>query len=385
MGRNKKRSKTRPNVAGWQRKRRKSEKKPEQRRRFRDVISVKKPLAFLFLIVFCLLLIFVLGTFFADVFTNFPNQNPTCGDGSFYDTCSLTKPYFCEQGLLVKKASLCGCVKGFTKKGDSCISDYHEKPKNISLDYILNGQKSKIDFIIYEEMAHYLFELPRALLYKGGEKPSRVDFKLKDINEEIQREFLLPLVVDIQNRAKNKQDQMRIAVGLVQSIPFGASKEIINISQDYSVNYSRYSYEVIYDKEGVCGEKSKLLAFLLRELGYGVVVFYHQLENHESIGIKCPVRYSLGQSGYCFVETSGPAIISDDELDYVRGIKLRSSPEIMLISEGLSLGDDLREYDDAEQFQAIRESLKDRRLSSEEKDTYEQLIERYGLEEVYEV
>jgi len=354
-------------------------------KKIRDVISVKKPLAFLFLIVFCLLFIIVLGTFFADVFTNFPNKNPICGDGSFYDTCSLIKPYFCEQGSLVKKAFLCGCVEGFTKEGNSCISNYHKKPRNISLEYILNGKESKIDFIVYEEMADYLFELPRTLLYQGGEKPSRVDFKLKYINEDLQREFLLPLVVEIQNRAKNKEDQMRIAVSLVQNIPFGASSEIVNFSGGHSVNYSRYPYEVLYDKEGVCGEKSELLVFLLRELSYGVVIFYHRLENHESVGIKCPVRYSLKQSGYCFVETSGPTIISDDELDYVRGIKLKSSPEIMFISEGISLRGDLKEYDDAEKFQAIRESFRDGRLSSEEKYTYNNLKEKYGFEEVYEV
>ena len=49
----------------------------------------------------------------------------TCNDGTFYDTCSLTKPYYCQDGILIEKSSLCGCseLSGISQ-GDSCDLNY---------------------------------------------------------------------------------------------------------------------------------------------------------------------------------------------------------------------------------------------------------------------
>lgn len=353
-------------------------------KRIKDTILVKKPLAIIFLVIFFLLLIFVLGNLLGAIFEILYVKIPTCGDGSFYNTCSLNRPYFCENGRLIERALVCGCSFGFKKDGDSCISEYNINSKNISLPYTLKGEIKNIDLVVYEGSADYLSDIPRTIYYSGGERASRVDFKLKNINEEMQREFLMPLVVEIQNLADKKEDQARIAVSLVQNIPFGESDKPALTFSNYSINYSRYPYEVLYDGYGICGEKSELLAFLLKEIGYGVVIFYYEVENHEAVGIKCPVRYALENTDYCFVETSGPAIISDNEIEYDGGLKLTSQPEIMLISDGISLGN-IEEYKDAEEFKKIRKSLRDGKLSSDEADKLEELKEKYGLVEIYKI
>ena len=108
------------------------------------------------------------------------------------------------------------------------------------------------------------------------------------------------------------------------------------------------------DNEGLCGEKSELLVFLLKELGYGTVMFYFLNENHEAVGIKCPVEKSLEKSGYCFLETSGPSIITDNSIEYADGITISSEPEIMLISEGNSLPNNMYEYTDAKDLRDIK-------------------------------
>src|SRR3989339_600315 len=130
----------------------------------------------------------------------------------------------------------------------------------MNLVQILNGF---IDFLVYDEMADYLFELPRNLFYKGDDRPLREEFKMLNINEPDQRKLLLPLVAKIQNITNDKDDQFRIAVSLVQKIPFGFSNKTTRFGS-YTLEYSRYSYEVLYDQEGICGEKSALLAFLLK-------------------------------------------------------------------------------------------------------------------------
>ena len=103
-------------------------------------------------------------------------------------------------------------------------------------------------------------------------------------------------------------DQARIAISLVQQIPYDW--------QTFGLE-NRYPYEVIYDNTGVCEEKSRLLAFLLRDLGFDVVLFSFESENHMAVGIMCPVQYSYKNTGYCFVETTEPTMITYSQGEYV--------------------------------------------------------------------
>ncbi|MBU0958635.1 MAG: hypothetical protein KKB31_01690 [Nanoarchaeota archaeon] len=307
----------------------------------------------------------------------------TCGDGTFYEACSLNEPFYCQDGVLVEKASLCGCSGG-GKQGDSCSSEYKVWPKNIRLKYIFNSEAKYLNYISYGGLYGYLENLSRSIIYLSEEKPFRVDFKLESINEPKQKEALLSLVAAIQNLADEKVDQARIAISIVQNIEFSNSGRKIDFWEDF-VDYERYPYEVLYEYGGVCGEKANLLAFLLREIGYGVVLFYHPLENHEALGIACPVENSYKSSGYCFVETSGPAIITDDEMEYVGGITLESYPEFMLISEGISLPKDLPEYKDAEDFKRIRNEARYGGVGTRDMRKLKEFKAKYGLVEIYNV
>jgi len=306
---------------------------------------------------------------------------PTCGDGTFYNTCSLDKPYFCEEGILVEKASICGCPKFLPKKeGNFCISEYNKNPIKISLNYFLRGQEREIPFIAYESINNYVSNISRVVINYEEEVPFRSDFKQKAIGDEMQREFLLPLVKKIQNFApSDKVEQARIAISLVQNIPYGSPQKKTSFG-GVEVDYSKYPYEVLYDNEGICGEKSQLLAFILKELGYGVSIFYFSEENHEAVGIQCPLDESFYGSGYCFVETGGPAIITDFSMEFTSRIKLRSRPEIILISEGISLPSNIYEYKDAETLNNIRER---NLLGIFNLWRFSKIKEKYNLLEVY--
>ncbi len=321
------------------------------------------------------------------VFTNdlFSNKNisesplPACGDGTAYNTCSKTKPYFCENGILIEKSSVCGCDENMSKNLESCTFGYKAYPQDVTLRYMLDGKEKDLNFTVYGDMADYLSKVPRTIDYLGSEKPLRADFKLKTINEQNQRELLLPLVVEIQNLANNKADQARIAVSIVQNIPYNSTERKISFAGG-EVNYSKYPYEVLYYNQGICGEKSALLAFLLKEIGYNVSIFYFAEENHEVVGIACPVEKSFKHTGYCFVETGGPAIISDSSLIYAGGIKLKSEPEIMFISEGVSLPESMQEYSDARTMKNIRNG---NLFGVFESWKFSGLKEKYGLNEEY--
>jgi len=222
------------------------------------------------------------------------------------------------------------------------------------LPYTLRGKQGQIEFPVYLGMQQYVQQITRTSFYSEGETPSRADFKLKSVSEENQKEFILPLIEKIQDITSNKDDQVRIAVSVVQNIPYGESDRPVSFGQGI-VNYSRYPYEVLYDNEGICGEKSALLAFLLKEMGYDIAFFYNAPENHESVGIKCPVEDSYANSGYCFIETVGPSIITDSKLEYVGGITLDSEPQVIPVSQGASIDGNWPEFSDAKKLESLRQ------------------------------
>ena len=258
----------------------------------------------LFLIAFGIILIILVGVF---IFINYNfgtkvAASPTCGDGSFYNSCSLEKPFYCNNGILIENSSVCGCPSLFSKVGDSCIYGNQSFPEFSSFDYVLDGNSQIINFTLYHSVVNYLLTLPDSITYTNGQQPLRSDFTLLRLNEPIQESLLSPFVKEIENLAPNdKTDQARIAVSLVQNIPWGSSGRTVSF-ENVQANYSRYPYQVLYDNQGLCSEKSELLAFILRDLGYGVALFYYPLEDHEALGIKCPVQDSLDGTGYCFVE-----------------------------------------------------------------------------------
>ncbi|MDE1848472.1 MAG: hypothetical protein KGH55_00360 [Nanoarchaeota archaeon] len=307
---------------------------------------------------------------------------PTCGDGSFYNTCSLDKPYYCSRGILVANPLACGCPDSLTKSGNSCTSKYQTNQSSMVFHYVLNGRNMSVNYTLYGGFADYLSTLPDSITYTDGQQPQKSDFVLMKLNNPIQQAFIEPLVKQIENLAPtDKVTQARIAISLVQNIPWGSSGKTVNFGAG-AVNYSRYPYEVLYDNQGLCGEKSELLVFLLRDLGYGTALFYYPQENHETAGIKCPVQESVGGTGYCFIEASGPAILSDDSLVYVGGVTLSESPEVVLISDGISLPDNLPEYNDARTLESLSgrswlDPISSAKLS--------QLEQKYGLGQAYKI
>src|SRR3989344_8355277 len=189
-------------------------KKIDSKNNFFTIISV---------IAFILILFLLFSSLEKTKITGKVQEDPSCGDGAPYGLCSSTKPYFCEDGVLLEKASFCGCSDLSQISGEHCYSKYQLYPEDVNLKYILNGAEKNIEFAVYGDAAEHFSTLSRAIEYKNGEEPSRLDFKNKIVNYEEQRELLLPLVVKIHNTTNDKVDQARIAISLVQNIPYGST------------------------------------------------------------------------------------------------------------------------------------------------------------------
>lgn len=259
-------------------------------------------------------------------------------------------------------------------------------PSDRELPYVLRGMPGRVNITVYSGIKTMLAALPRSYTCQETEEvninggvssssgvkcPSLQDRELNFLNQSEQSKYLKPLVDEIKSRAETTDNQARIAISLVQNIPYDSAAVSSN-----KLN-NRYPYEVVYDNKGVCEEKSRLLAFILRDLGYGVVLFYYKPEDHMAVGVKCPLQYSYENSGYCFIETTSAAIPTDSKGTYAGVGKLTSTPQILNISTGASFDSISEEYNDAQEFSKIRSQSA---IISE--DTYQRLLNitnKYGI------
>jgi len=277
--------------------------------------------------------------------TSEPKSVLRCNDGTIYSECSAQKPYYCAEGNIIKKATKCGCPKNYIAENENCINSLEITPEQKTYNYILRGKQDTISTTVYKELDEYLSEIPRTY-YCDPECPSAKELELKYIDNAEQRVHLLEIVRQIKEKTPDTADQARIAINLVQSIPYADGERR---RDDLT---GRYPYEVLYDQKGVCGEKSGLLVFLLREIGYGTALFHYVPERHMTAGIKCPLEYSYKNTGYCFIESTEPIMTTYIPKEYVEIGALKSEPEIIQINEGKSF-DAKEEYNDARELERI--------------------------------
>lgn len=250
-----------------------------------------------------------------------------CDDETLSTDCSRNKPYFCDDGDLIKKSSVCGCNYGDVPDGEDCVSKYHTNPKKISL----LAKSNRISYIVYSGLNDYLAGIDRSISYmEGSPQPSDYDFIIKSLNNVEQKKELDPLVDEIRKLSTDSDKQALLAINMVQNIDYDWDA----FNNDEVTG--KYPYEVIYTESGVCSEKSQLMAYMLRELGYATAILRFDVENHDAVGVKCPSKYEYKNTGYCFIEATSPSSIGDSYGNYVGVGTLKSTPKVIRISDGKS-------------------------------------------------
>jgi hypothetical protein len=232
-------------------------------------------------------------------------------------------------------------VKNITNKEVPVIINQQDNFITQKYPYLLNGELNYIVFTTSKNISSYYKEATRSISYTTI-PPTTKDFILKNIDDKSQYDLLKPFIDEIKKQSNNPLDQARIAISLVQHIPYDIQ------AYTSSALYGRYAYEVLHDALGVCGEKSELLALLLQDLGFGVAIFNFEKENHQAIGISCSLNMSYKQTGFCFVETTQPTILTNVPNNYFGVGELTYQPEVIILSQGLSLNNISKEYSDKE-------------------------------------
>ncbi|MCX6774110.1 MAG: hypothetical protein NTY68_03900 [Candidatus Micrarchaeota archaeon] len=122
----------------------------------------------------------------------------------------------------------------------------------------------------------------------------------------------------------------------------------------------------------------------MKDLGYGVALFSFEPENHMAVGIRCPIEYSYRGTGYCFVETTTPSIITDSSGTYgiKGGEKLTSMPTVIVVSDGMSFDSVSGEYNDAKDYDSIFEIAESNGSNVVDNLTYMKyrgILDKYGI------
>jgi hypothetical protein len=221
--------------------------------------------------------------------------------------------------------------------------------------YTLNGNQGFIPIKVYTGVNNYITSL--GPIYSGD------DYNAV-ISNEIQREYVMPMVNEINSSGKNPDDAARIAINLVQHIKYDANalNEIqVNKSKSDQLYIGRYPYTILFQEwGGICGEKSFLLALMLKELGYNVALiefdFGSNQSGHMAVGIKAPSPYTFENTGYALIESTAPTIPTFDGY-YLAGMNAPISSftpaKVIQVSDGMSFASIGAEFSDAQTEQTV--------------------------------
>jgi len=255
--------------------------------------------------------------------------------------------------------------------------NYTAYPVPRAFPYCLRAQKGEISLTLYGGVVEYMEDVPRTV-YSGQEDEYWDIMVDRLIENEVQDEYLTLLVRKIQSLTDNSDDQLRIAVSLVQMIPYDLS------TYSLRTTYMKSPYEVLYYDKGVCSEKSFLLAYLLKKLGYGVILLEYKEEDHMAVAVKCPPQYAnfwYGNTGYCFIETTRPTIITYIPDTYAGVGELKSTPHMIFVSDGREFTGVKEEYGDAKEYERLVELARRNNniLPAPEYHRWRYLVSKYCL------
>jgi hypothetical protein len=204
--------------------------------------------------------------------------------------------------------------------------------------YVLNGQKGSVSIAMSDSIFREYVKKPEPDWLPPYDAASNTSYYLDYTNDPAQQPYVAALAREIASRTTVKDDQARIAASRVQHIPYHEGSEY------------RYPYEVLYQNQGICGEKSMLLALILKDLGFGSCVFYLLPEDHMAAGIKVSPPYDFRNTGYAFIEATEPYIITDSTTDELASGTATKTLEVTKVGSGTAFSSVASDYNDAKEW-----------------------------------
>ena len=218
------------------------------------------------------------------------------------------------------------------------LEPWGESQGSYSFEYLCNPYT--ITLPLFQSTYEYFLSTDKKFYYRG-ELPDdwQEQFYLNFMASNDDLETVNDLIDKVSTASGQRGDELVIAlISLVQNLTYDCDKLFSYDHLDGEGYQTNFPYETLYSQTGVCGDTSILLSKILGELGYGAALLVYEGNNHMALGIACPVEvatYVENQTGYCYVETTGPTRIGikPTALD---GKEFIEYPSIIPIAEGKS-------------------------------------------------
>jgi len=221
-------------------------------------------------------------------------------------------------------------------------ADYRQSPKTTTFTYFMEGNLRTLSFTTYGGLADFLSTTSHSYHY---DPDTGVIAEL--LENQDQNEFLRLFIDMIRKRSSTSDDQARIAISLVQRIPYNTNR------YDRTATDWYYPYETLHNNKGSAADKAILLAYILNELGFDTVLF--EFPNHLAVGVKSSSGHSFYGTGYAFIEATRPTIITYEPDTSSGGFAISQNPRIIHLSGGKRVLDVSMEYGDATRMKQLEE------------------------------
>jgi len=116
-------------------------------------------------------------------------------------------------------------------------------------------------------------------------------------NDNVIKDLVQQLKYIATKEGMSDDELVNLLMAFVQTIPYDHDKNL-------DTGKPNYPYETLFRRLGVCSDKTFLAVMILRELGYGAAVIDLPEVNHAAVGIACPEKFAVFNSGYCYAETT---------------------------------------------------------------------------------
>ena len=238
--------------------------------------------------------------------------------------------------------------------------------------YHYNFGDYAIQYDVYRGVDDYLKTEDHTYIFNSDK-----EVYLELFENETNNKYMEGFVDRLESQFKDDEELVWVTTSLVQNIKYdyNMAYDLTNIDP-YGDFY--YPYETLYNNRGVCSDKSILLAYILREYGYDVVLFDFKATNHMGVGLKTGDAYDYQDTGYAYIETTIPSMITYDDESLVGN----SYPDLIHVTDGgygfYYLED---EYNDMKRLKEI-----DAMPTSVPEDIYDEwmtIVTKYGMTDNY--
>jgi len=242
---------------------------------------------------------------------------------------------------------------------------------------VVNGKKKNYNMPTDSSVYQTLFNLPSYTCGQFGYTDATLGacYNFMFFDRADQKEALQPLVDWLKGKKiKKSDDRVRAAASLAQNIPYDDNKatgeEEVATGRGHG---TRYPYETLYENAGICGEKSFLIVYLLKELGYGTATMVFLSPLHRVAAVKCADAYDFRDTGYCIIQPNYRKMITFE------GSQKDEDPyQITVQSDGKTFGAK-NDFKDSRKYWEIMNSIDAGTYTKKQAKAYKKLIKKYGL------